>query len=390
MPKHPSLLASYSGPPAPVARATMGRNEPCWCGSGDKWKKCHLGREAMKPFSPFEVEADWRRRGQKGYCSHSLDGTGCANGIVKSHTVQRRGGLSEIAEGKSVVITVKPQSMRAMIDHDGRPPPVEIGIGKASVFPGFCGHHDSAIFKPIEGEDVPLDADDALLFAYRAIAYERFTKAVHVENTKVQRQMDRGQPLPIQQAIQRQCHIILAGANRSLVQIDATMDEYRARLDGGSRVGFHHRAYRFDGLLPLVAAGGFMPELAIDGTLLQRVARGTAAFEQLTLTISSYAGRSVAVFGWIGPDDGASATYVDAFDAMPDADKADTIVQMAFEQLENIYLRSSWWKGLTTSQRAHLGDRIHAGIASNSRTPGTYRTNQPPLATAGIVESTRS
>ncbi|MDZ7281048.1 SEC-C metal-binding domain-containing protein [Sphingomonas sanguinis] len=368
----------------------MGRNEPCWCGSNNKWKKCHMGREAMKPFSPFEVEADWRRRGQKGYCSHSLDGTGCANGIVKSHTVQRRGGLSAIAEGKSLVMTVKPQSMRAMIDHEGRPPPIEIGIGKASVFPGFCGHHDDAIFKPVEGKDVALDAGDAMLFAYRAMAYERFTKAVHVENTMVQRQMDRGQPLPIQQAIQRQCHITLAGAKRSLAEIDTVMKEYRARLDGGSHAGFHHRAYRFDGLLPLVAAGAFMPELAIDGTLLQRLARGTAAFEQLTLTISSYAGRSVAVFGWIGPDDGASAAYVDAFDAVPDADKADAIMQIAFEQLENIYLRPSWWNGLPTPQRAHLRERVYAGVATKRRTPGGCSPSKPPLATAGIVESTRS
>jgi hypothetical protein len=38
-------------PPAPSAgpiRATakIGRNDPCWCGSGKKYKKCHLGKDA--------------------------------------------------------------------------------------------------------------------------------------------------------------------------------------------------------------------------------------------------------------------------------------------------------------------------------------------------------
>jgi uncharacterized protein YecA (UPF0149 family) len=29
--------------PAPIKRiATPGRNDPCWCGSGKKYKKCHL------------------------------------------------------------------------------------------------------------------------------------------------------------------------------------------------------------------------------------------------------------------------------------------------------------------------------------------------------------
>lgn len=133
------------------------------------------------------------------------------------------------------------------------------------------------------------------------------------------------------------CHITLAGAKRFLAEIDTVVKEYRARLDGGSHAGFHHRAYRFDGLLPLVAAGAFMPELAIDGTLLQRLARGTAAFEQL----------------------------------------------------ENIYLRPSWWNGLPTPQRAHLRERVYAGAATNQRTPGVYSLSKPPLATAGIVESTR-
>ena len=25
----------------PVTAKTIGRNDPCWCGSGKKWKKCH-------------------------------------------------------------------------------------------------------------------------------------------------------------------------------------------------------------------------------------------------------------------------------------------------------------------------------------------------------------
>ncbi|PRC47226.1 hypothetical protein C6A85_86030, partial [Mycobacterium sp. ITM-2017-0098] len=29
------------------ARPDVGRNEPCWCGSGRKYKKCHLGKEQL-------------------------------------------------------------------------------------------------------------------------------------------------------------------------------------------------------------------------------------------------------------------------------------------------------------------------------------------------------
>ncbi|NKE29433.1 SEC-C domain-containing protein, partial [Mycobacterium tuberculosis] len=36
-------------------RRDLGRNEACWCGSGRKYKKCHLGREAL----PLAERVDW-------------------------------------------------------------------------------------------------------------------------------------------------------------------------------------------------------------------------------------------------------------------------------------------------------------------------------------------
>ncbi|HFT8046801.1 TPA: SEC-C metal-binding domain-containing protein [Klebsiella pneumoniae] len=30
--------------------AKIGRNDSCWCGSGKKYKKCHLGREKEKKY----------------------------------------------------------------------------------------------------------------------------------------------------------------------------------------------------------------------------------------------------------------------------------------------------------------------------------------------------
>ena len=44
-PDHPlvELLQAHRVEP----RRDLGRNEPCWCGSGRKYKKCHLGREQL-------------------------------------------------------------------------------------------------------------------------------------------------------------------------------------------------------------------------------------------------------------------------------------------------------------------------------------------------------
>ncbi|MDP9821614.1 SEC-C metal-binding domain-containing protein [Nocardioides massiliensis] len=39
----------------PVDRSDLGRNDPCWCGSGRKYKVCHRGREVL----PLEDRAAW-------------------------------------------------------------------------------------------------------------------------------------------------------------------------------------------------------------------------------------------------------------------------------------------------------------------------------------------
>jgi len=52
-PDHPlvELLTRFRAEP----RRDLGRNQPCWCGSGRKYKKCHLGREEL----PLAERAGW-------------------------------------------------------------------------------------------------------------------------------------------------------------------------------------------------------------------------------------------------------------------------------------------------------------------------------------------
>ncbi|ORB64082.1 hypothetical protein BST45_16715 [Mycobacterium shinjukuense] len=52
-PDHPlvELLQRFR----PEPRRELGRNQPCWCGSGRKYKKCHLGHETL----PLSTRAGW-------------------------------------------------------------------------------------------------------------------------------------------------------------------------------------------------------------------------------------------------------------------------------------------------------------------------------------------
>jgi hypothetical protein len=69
----------------------LGRNEPCWCGSGKKYKKCHLDRERQPSVRPWEVDSYIRERAKTGECLHvgAAAGTVCGKPAIGSHTVPR-------------------------------------------------------------------------------------------------------------------------------------------------------------------------------------------------------------------------------------------------------------------------------------------------------------
>ena len=44
-PRAPAPPPAQPVEPFRNAAARIGRNDPCWCGSGKKYKKCHLGKD---------------------------------------------------------------------------------------------------------------------------------------------------------------------------------------------------------------------------------------------------------------------------------------------------------------------------------------------------------
>lgn len=81
----------------------IGRNDPCWFGSGKKYKKCHLNRDKLPAPNIFEVVKSQRKFLNKKYCLHpNANVNTCSGGIIKAHTIQRSGGLDKIAKNGHV------------------------------------------------------------------------------------------------------------------------------------------------------------------------------------------------------------------------------------------------------------------------------------------------
>jgi hypothetical protein len=353
---------------------------------GKEVQFCHFRRERQSPINFFDLEKQALRQLAQGYCSYpKLAGDECSPGVSGTHTIQRRGGLTAIAEAGHV-LGVK-ASFKAMIEHEGKPPPRRVGVGQASVFPGFCNKHDTATFRPIEGKSVALDRTAAFLFSYRAIAYERFAKEAQLKNLAIQKDADRGLTLPQQELIQRKLDALEWGVKLGMQDVDGWKADYDARLLSGDLDRFYFHAVKFDRVLPVVACGAFHPDFDLRGEVLQRLARRPFEFEHLALCITAYTDQTVAFFGWIGNSDGPAATFVNSFETLPNDRKADALVRIAFEQMENIYLKQTWWDHLPQADQTALMQRVWSGTPDCPRKPECLVDRGTGYAFASVVQA---
>jgi hypothetical protein len=100
----------------------------------------------------------------------------------------------------------------------------------------------------------------------------------------------------------------------------------------------------------------------MDGAPLQKLGRGNAPLESVTLNVMVYEGKTSIVFAWIGRPLGPATRFVQSFAATPHDRMADAAVRLAFETVENVYTRPSWWDGLAAEAQAVMLDHIWNGV----------------------------
>lgn len=384
MSAHPSLTTQFMGPPPLKPVASMEPYALCWCGSGKKYKWCHHRREERPKVDIFTVDAQLRSLAEKGYCSHPTASPSTCTKISKAHTVQRRGGLAAIAEDGHV-LTVKP-TMKGMIDNEGAPGPRRVGVGQASVFPGFCSAHDTQLFKTVEGKDVDFTAATAFLLGFRAIAYERYSKGMQLESLAIQRQMDCGQSFFHQRLIQQHIYAHEWGVRRGLRDAERWKADNDAALTSGDTSGLSFVAIRFDRTLPVVGCGAFHAEFDLNGEPLQRLTRGDIPFDYVAWNMTVFEGRTVVVFSSICPPGGPAVQFMQSVKELAEDRMADAMVRIAFEQSDNLFLKQSWWEGLTDDDRSALQGRTQSGTPSQERPANCLVDAGTNYAQAAVAE----
>lgn len=339
-----------------VKSSEPNRNDLCWCGSGKKYKKCHMKREKAERIKISEmIETTQKAFGQK-LCLHPrVSKTECKGNIVKAHTVQRA-VLARIAEDGHVYGFLPDASVfKSMGSKEQVLAPSKIGINTASTFTGFCAKHDNETFCPIEAGDFICCAEHAFLLGYRALCRELFAKKAALDFSGLFRNIDSGQPLPVQVAIQRFAHPFIEGTkagHSALVTIKTDYDVILERKDFGS---VKYYAILFDHYPDILCSGGFWPEFDFSCKKVQNLLTPNPESMQFSLITMEKGG--LAVFTWLEKK-GVCEQFINSLHTMSDTDLSHALVRFTFEYFENTYFKTSWWENLTEDQRIKLHERM--------------------------------
>ncbi len=369
-------------------RNQIGRNEPCPCGSGRKYKKCHLDRESARPIPYHETAKQLLsfRAGEKK-CLYPSTGTSCTGKVIRAHTISRSVALSRIARaGKVYQLDTNPFTIRK---HEGEPQLTLENIASATTFTGFCSPHDNQLFDPVDKGSLTPTPEQALLLHYRALCRELYVKSPNVETNELLRDADRGKSVSIQQMVQGYVSARGMAIAESLAQLEsdkAVCDQAILNQDFSVLKGAFVRFRK----TPTLACSGYtQPTCDFNGSEIQDIADMSKPCFNLSFTLLPNDNGGLAVFAWLPDADGPCRKFVQSFMNLDAGRKSDALVQYVFDSFENFAAEPQWWEYLAAEAKDGLKmlllnwTEISFAVDSSTLIPGSTRFADWEVETVG-------
>ncbi len=179
------------------------------------------------------------------------------------------------------------------------------------------------------------------------------------------RELDSGHPFAFQCQFQEEMNLREYGAKRAQADLERWKRRYDLIFLNGRFEEYRYVGVTFSSILPVVGCGAFQPEFDFAGNRLQRIESDHETYEYVGFNLTALDGRSVLVISWVGERNGPAEAFGRSFMGVPDEQKANLGIQLAVEHLENIYMKPSWWDGLSNTVRRALKARMQSGVGTS-------------------------
>ena len=337
----------------------IGRNASCWCGSGKKYKLCHLEIEEREPVTIWELDKDRKRLFSHRRCMVPPQLTKqCGKELIQAHTVSKGKFLRSIARQNkvysyhtSIPNVVKKQESLVKL----------MSINKASTFNGFCKYHDNQLFQCIDNKPLMFDEKQCFALAYRAICRELYCKQAASQMLPVyEKTLDGKRP-------DRQLDIMHFGLStvlgNSLAVKDLLFLKQYLELHWVENKEFTlcSVVFQFAEELPFLCSGVAAPDYDFTASKIQDIADSDAIVENISVNALNENGKGYVIFSWAKPHT-ACARFIQSLLAETLENQSILIAQYLFKNLENVFMSPAWWDGLNSKQQAAYVGLMKEGL----------------------------
>jgi hypothetical protein len=341
----------------------LGRNDPCPCGSGEKFKKCHMIRQNEKPVTEGEVIGAMGKIGRAKLCHHPRAKEGeCDKRIINAHTIQKSGSLKKIARDGHVY-SFKPE-IATLFKNKGKLVAKLVGINQASTFTGFCSHHDKVTFAPVEDDDFESNEYHATLLGFRAVCREVYTKESQYDTVPFLKKMDKGKHPAMQVMHQNFVKEYKASIELGMRDVRALKAKYDDIIISEDYSDVKYFVIRIKNIPEVVCSGAIIPEYSFSGELLQDLADQAVDLDQLSFNLIATSTGGAIIFNWIGTCLN-NDKFVKSLVELQPSEIGNAIIKFCFEYFENVFLSPDWWESLPEPQKNSLSELIFCGITTD-------------------------
>lgn len=219
------------------------------------------------------------------------------------------------------------------------------------------------MFRPIETQKWYPSKENAFLFSFRAVCYEYYAKLAAEETGKWQKTwIDRGKDFDTQIVSQQFNEDYLHGVRLGIRDGVEWKSCYDTMYKSNDYAKYRFLSIEFRPALPLVSCGGAHIERDFNGRLLQNIASLAPYYEHITLNIMALEDASIVILGWAGEPNGPSFDFVESLLAQPPRRLSHAIMRLAFESVENTFLRPGWWQNLSAATQSAICERALRGV----------------------------
>jgi len=330
---------------------SLGRNDPCWCGSGKKYKKCHYNRENQEPLKISDM-VDFQRHYGAELCLHpKASSKDCSGGICRAHSVQKV-ALKKIAVNSHVYGWKFDLIKHSNLDNFK---PERIGINDASTFTGFCNYHDTEVFAPIETKDFIPDKEQIFLITYRALCRDLFARSLNVNSAfPFLRKIDKGHDINTQKHIQSYLDPQQEEAESGYKDILELKKEYDALLLNHDFSKIRYVLLKLQKCPDIMCCGLFAPYADFQGNLIQDLKDKNLHMEVVACSVLPTNTGGVFILSGIGKENGPCEMFLKSFSTLSQDALRNTITRLPFTCTDNLFLNPVWWDNLSKDDKDHF------------------------------------